>query len=229
MNNSEKLTEYTDSCRGDNKKQKIIEKYNIKPIIHTKILNGQALNGCCRDEIKDSYYQFVLEEENSKDRYYIVVGKHCADRFIDLGNLEKLSLFNPFQNIGGDNKSGKKDTKGNSEDGNQSNAMTPLNKELYQAINLLLIYWGGKPPYGKLEEILQYLRKNPTLNTQSWAIEKFNDILGKDATNKTLCEMIEYFKRDNPLIEFSFLNLDKVLENSQQKSNITGIDYGDYR
>lgn len=229
MNNSEKLIEYTDSCRCDNKKKEIIEKYNIQPIIHTRILNGQTFNGCCKDEIKDSYYQFILEEKNSKDRYYIVVGKHCADRFIDIGNLENPPLFNPLQNIGGDSKSGTKNTKGNGKEGNQSNVMTPLNKELYQAIHLLLIYWGGKPPYGKLEEILQYLRKNPTLDTQSWAIQKFNNILGKDATNKTLCEMIEYFSRDNQLIEFSFSNLEKVLEDNKQKSNITGIDYGNYR
>lgn len=129
------------NCHGSEAKPQVVAKYNIKPIIYTKLLNGQEIDGCC-GPITDKYYLFETEDKQTQDVGSFCVGSFCvgydcAVKFLVLINHPKSSLFNPFQaelkNQNGENAGtgiGK------------AQQMDPLNKELSDAIQILCSAWG---------------------------------------------------------------------------------------
>lgn len=80
---------------------------------------------------------------------------------------------------------------------------------------------GGYAPKGSLRKFLEYINSNPSRPTNSFAIVSFNRIVGKDAKRRTLTQIIEDIRTDNPkLRNFVFPLMQQVLADENQQSNL---------
>lgn len=205
------------NCRGDKAKSEIVSVYNLKPVVYIRLLNNQRIDGCC-GPITDKYYLFEAEHRETKILENFCVGYDCGDQFLRLINHPPVQLFNPFKA-----ETGVKVGNGNSgnDDGVNRQAFDPLNKELKNAIHILCSAWGGKAPQGGLRQFLEYINKNPSRRTNSFAITGFNRIVGKDAKGRTLTQIIEDVRSENPnLREFTFPLMKQVLAEEGCSSNL---------
>lgn len=203
------------SCWGNDAKLEIVEKYNIKPVVYTTLLNGQKIDGCC-GPITDKYYLFQTENKQTKEAGSFCVGRDCGEQFLKLINHSRISLFNPLQ-AEPKNQAGRNAGAGNV----NTQQIAPLNKELSDAIQILCAAWGGYAPKGNLQRFLEYINSNPSRPTNSFAVVTFNRIVGKDAKGRTLARIIEDIRRDNPRLRiFTFPLMQQVLEDENQLSNL---------
>ncbi|WP_019556494.1 hypothetical protein [Thiomicrorhabdus arctica] len=201
------------NCRGSEAKNKIVDSYNIKPIVYIRLLAGQKIDGCC-GPITDKYYLFEAEHKETKEIENFSVGYDCGDQFLQLTGHAPISLFNPFQAENGQGGGGE----GNNEAGTQ---IHPLNRELKNAIHLLCSAWGGYAPKGSMRKFLEYINNSPQRATNSFAVVSFNNIVGKDAKNRNLSQIISDIRADNPTLrEFAFPHMEKVLAEENKPSNL---------
>lgn len=204
------------SCHGDIAKRKLLAKYEIKPKLHTRILNGQRIQGCC-GPITDIYYLFEAKDRDTKKISDFYVGYDCAGQLLTLANLTDIVMFDPFKSSQDlTNKSSTNSTK-------QQKALIihPLNEELRNSIYLLCSAWGGKAPRGKLRNTIEYIEKMPQRPTDFFAIKEFNRIIEKDAKKRSLTQIINDMRFQNPnLRTFSFPLMEKALKDNGIKSNI---------
>ncbi|WP_067867882.1 hypothetical protein [Neptuniibacter marinus] len=199
------------NCRGDKAKLDIVSNYDIKPVVYVRLLSGQKINGCC-GPITDKYYLFEAENKQTKDIDTFCVGYDCGDQLLQLINHNPLQLFDPFQAQYGGQGGG---------NGGEAQQLHPLNKELRNAIHILCSAWGGKAPKAGLRKFLEYINKNPSRPTNSFAITSFNRIVSKDAKGRTLTQIIGDIRLKNPnLRNFSFPLMEQVLKDEKQTSNL---------
>ncbi|ASF41336.1 hypothetical protein CEH05_20065 [Halobacillus halophilus] len=93
------------------------------------------------------------------------------------------------------------------------NEWNPEAKELYNAINLLVIYWGNRPLDDFLAEFLADLRKYKNYQPYFKRVKSVNTILKNK--KKSTKDILDILKVDNPNIRsFSFCNLKKRLEDN---------------
>lgn len=201
------------NCRGNEAKDKIVASYNIKPIVYVRLLAGQRIDGCC-GPVTDKYYLFEAEHKETKKIENFSVGYDCGDQFLQLIGHEPISLFNPFkaENIQGGGGGGN----------NENEAQIhPLNRELKNAIHILCSAWGGYAPKGSMRKFLEYINKAPQRATNSFAIVGFNKIVGKDAKQRNLSEIINDLRVENPnLRNFTFPLMEAVLVEENETSNL---------
>lgn len=201
------------SCRGKEKKQALINQYELKPIAHLALLNNQRKQGCC-GKVTDRYYAFKATNRSTNEVKSFYVGYDCAEQLLELIGHEKLSLFNPLQstsiNIGG--------IRGKNTSSHP--LIAPLNIEMSNAINLLCITW-EQPPQSTLLSYLEYIRHNPSRPTKDFAVIGFNNILGKDRRRRTLSQMLEELRKDNQHMKhFSFPLMLDILKKHEQNINL---------
>jgi len=191
------------SCRGEKKKIEIVNEYNLTPIAHLSVLAGQEKQGCC-GKVTKRYYVFKAKHKKTNIEEIFYVGYSCAEQFLELINHDKLPLFNHLQSPGSKDPS-------HSVTGNKKEKVTPLNRELYNAIHILCAAW-DKPPKYSLLRSLEFIRNCPHISTKKFAVIKFNEILSKDAKKRSLTQILSDLKILNPnLRNFSFPYMDKVL------------------
>lgn len=144
------------NCFGEDRRQEIVNKYNLKPIAHVKLINGQIKSSCTGRELTDSYYCFSYESRTSSERGTFFCGNHAANDFISLANLMPLPLFNPLTQTGGN---------GGNTGGNVGQpTWDPVAKQLNDAINMLVVCWDTIPngPLALIQEgLLKFPRSKP--------------------------------------------------------------------
>ncbi|PHG45977.1 hypothetical protein [Bacillus wiedmannii] len=142
------------NCRGPENRVRLLEKYNVKPISHTKLLKGQVKRSCAKEMLTDEYYIFTYHAKNNiNESGTFVCGTHVARHFLELLHLEPLPLFNPLK---GNNENVDLNDNLNGNSGGGNIVWDPLAKELYNAINLLIVCW-DKALYGTLLRIKEEL------------------------------------------------------------------------
>lgn len=195
---------YQMNCKGHNKRIEIVSNYDLVPVNHYKLLNGQEKRSSTGYLLSDRYYLFKYKSKTDKnDSGSFLCGYVAGENFLKLLNHPPIRLFNPLSSVESKNieKNKNRISAASSEDKKE---WDPLNKELYQAVNLLCMFWDVQP-YGLFLDMILYLRNNPDKRTQKWAVLKFNEILGKDSFGRTLEEMIIEFKeKGNKLKSFAF-------------------------
>ena len=201
-------------CRGKENRISLIEKYEITPVSHLILLNGQTKRSAAEDKITREYYCFIYRKKNSEEKFdTFIVGNYVAKHFLELLNLEPLPLFNILK----DNQNIQNKSTGNITSVKKNN-WNPLAKELYNIINIILLAWDTSG--GILGEILmnvqKYYYKEPFLSN----IKSVNTIIGND--NRTIFQMLEFIKKSNDIKEFKFPLIDKILLENKIKNNITG-------
>ena len=199
------------SCWGTEAKQKIVDEYNLEPIIYVKLLDGQERQGCC-GVVTDKYYFFEAIHKTTNEVENLIAGYICAEQLLDLIGHTKLTLFNPLQGKNNGNNGGGQ--------GGNNTPMAPINRELMNAINLLCCAW-GRVPNRSLKSNLDYIRSIPKRPTNDFTIINFNHIVSYDIQKRTLTQIINDLRIDNPnLRQFSFENMKEVLVNNKEKSNL---------
>lgn len=216
------------NCREKHRREEIVENYNLNLIAFTKLLNGQDKNSCAGGKCTDVYYTFQYENKSNKyDNGSFFCGKVAAKNFMELANITPIKLFNPLLE---DNtyetkkesslnvKSSEKEKYPSSDD-DFKNKWDPVAEQFHNAINLIIVCW-NVPIYGKLArlkaDVMKYKYREPFIER----IEFVNDVIAKDKKNRTLTQMIEDLRNDNPTLKhFKFDLLKEKLNAEKIKSN----------
>jgi hypothetical protein len=209
----------TESCHGESRKRSLVERYTIKPIGFYRLLNGQQKPGCC-GTLTDRYYAFSATAKyptksatQDKEVSYFYVGLSCASQFLELNPHPPLPLFDPLRANNNDHNNG---NNGGREEFN--NQVSPINRELINAINLLLMAW-NEIPNGFLGAILKYTKENmerPNYNGVVW----FNDVVRRDPTSRNFETIVRDLRANNDFRDFTFEEMHRHLNATGKTSNI---------
>lgn len=192
-------------CRGANLRKKIVENYEVIPVLHTVLLNGQKKYSDAEAIIKNEYYIFKVIDKNNNEVKIIQCGMGAARDFLKYLNHPGLPIFNPIksENIDLKQKSNKKIINNSSDEWNSTA------KQLYNAIMWIIILWNSKPEtviFKFKDDIIKYRKYKPF----DFIILRVNNLLKKDRSGKTLIEKINSLKAKNKIkkdiCDFSLLN-----------------------
>lgn len=200
-------------CRGELLRKELVEMYDIKPIAYVKLLEGQEKKSCTKDLITDKYYCFSyrkkgLEKEEEKTVVWksFFCGYRAAKHFLDLLDEKPIKLFNPLTSESTSSNSGSSTRKTK-----EAKKWDPLTKQLYNALNILIIFW-DVAPYGAILDIKEKLNKYYYKEPFDSQIKAVNKILSKDASDRKLVDMIDILSSKNTMKSYGFDLISKRLE-----------------
>jgi len=201
-------------CRSPEVREKLVQEYDIKPIAHVRLLNGQERQSCTKDLLTDSYYCFSYRAKNGDVTGTFLCGTYAANHFLELIHHPKLTLFDPLAS----------ETVGTGTSSANGNAVLnetwhPAAKQLFNAINLLIICWGIAPG-SALQEIKIDLEKYKSRDPLPRQIKAINTIISRDKGGRTLQQMLDELRNKNNKIRmfrFDLLN-EALVKNNVEKS-----------
>jgi hypothetical protein len=201
-------------CRTKERREKMVEEFEIIPVAHIKLLNGQNKVSCTGDDLTDSYYCFEYRPKETSDNYEtFLCGIHAANHFLELLAKEKLPLFNPLiANTPSRTKGGLSSTG----DKNQLK-WNPIAKNLYESINLFIAVTDIVPSE-PIMTIKKNLEKYPNSRPFPSKIKSINTIFLKFFKGQTLQDMIEELRQNNNIKQYSFTILNSILSEEGIKS-----------
>lgn len=219
------------SCRGIERRDEIVKNYNLLIVSYTKLLYGQEKLSCAGPKIKNKYYTFkYTHKTNAADEGVFICGEPTGKEFITKAKLKSMPLFNPLTSLltveeqpaavvnDPQDQSGTGTAKGP----HKQTVEIPksgLEGELYIAINLIVICW-NMPLYGGLAKIQEKLLKYQSVFSIKKDVEFVNNILGKDYYKRTLVQIVEKLRANNPeLNEYSFPLINDYLKSIEKISN----------
>lgn len=207
-------------CRSSKVREKLIEEYDIKPISHVRLLNGQKFQSCTKDVLTDSYYCFSYRAKNSNIMGTFLCGTYAAEHFLKLIQHPKLKVFDPLvsENVGTQRSNGT-----NSDRGLNDDSWHPAARQLYNAINLIVICW-GQVPGGVLQKIKNEIENNKKREPLPRQIKGINTIISRDRGGRTLQQMLDDLRKNNNNIRdfhFNLLN-ESLIKNEVEPSFFGG-------
>ena len=188
-------------CRTDKVREEIVSRYELHPIAHLKLLDGQSKESCTGETLSDTYYCFSYKSRQSSESGSFYCGSHAAAHFLKLLNSKPLPLFNPLISVGGSTGNG---------GSNPGDTWDKVSKQLYNAINLILVKWDSSPgPAIKSikEDIENNFNKTPSLSL----VKSVNTIISRDKSGLTLQQMIAQLRSNNNIRVFAFNLLNAML------------------
>lgn len=192
--------------RGDENKAQIRQEWELVPTLHTRLLNGQEIICCCGDKVTTTYYRFDAKNRISGKHDVLFAADGCARKLLGIAPaIAPIPLFDPLRTApAGRNRGG-------GGDGANGPGMDPFNRELYEAIHLLLMCWGLPPsPNGPLAAILSDIRQAPNRRQLDRTAKSVNSVIGKG--RQTLTEMLQALPPQSPpLRTFDFLLMRQAL------------------
>lgn len=203
------------NCRTEKKRIEIVNDYTLIPHFYTRLLEGQTKMSCTGDKLTDKYYLFeYVSKKDPKDTGTFLCGSLAASHFLQLIGNPVIREFNPLKSTSPVNGSptGSKTGTGNAK-------WNDVTKELHDAICLLIICWDTQRD-GPLLKIKAALEEKPFQEPHYSKIKSVNTIISSDRPNKrTLTQMIEELRRDNPTLKiYSFEKLKAILDEKKIKS-----------
>ena len=135
-------------CRSEERRQYIVDNYNVVPVAHIQLLNGQTKHSDAGQTIENDYYIFEATSKVNGKKEIIQCGMTAARDFLKKINHEGLPLFNPLHGEGGTGKKGSKTSGGNE---SKEVKWNPIAKQLYNAIMWVIViidaeYYGAAEP-----------------------------------------------------------------------------------
>lgn len=203
-------------CRSSKVREQLVHEYNIKPIAHVRLLNGQKRKSCTKDLLTDSYYCFSYKaKEDSDIAGTFLCGTYAANHFLELIQLPRLMVFDPLvsENVG------TRKSNGTNRDRGLNDTWHPTAKQLFNAINLIVICW-EQVPGGVLQKIKDEIEKNKNREPLPGQIKAINTIISRDRKNRTLQQMLDDLRRNNNMIRdfhFNLLN-ESLIKNKVEPS-----------
>jgi hypothetical protein len=208
-------------CRTHEVRVKLVETNDIKPLTYSVVLNGQEKYGCCDSTpLIGKYFSFEYRNIlNPADAGVFFMGEFCGFDFIEILKAKNQNTFSPiFFDPYLRNSKKTRNSTNNQLSTDDFFKMTPLNKELFITINLICISW-NTAPHGNLSAIMNFCSASK-VDTQDWAIESVNRIIGKDALGRNLIKIYQELQDKYEIrSDYSFKNLkDIVLKNNWQNN-----------
>lgn len=197
----------------------MVQEYDIKPIAHVRLLNGQKRQSCTKDLLTDSYYCFSYKAKDSDVTGTFLCGTYAANHFLELIQHPKLKVFDPLvsENVGA------RTSNGTNGDGGLNDTWHPTAKQLFNAINLIVICW-GQVPGGVLQKIKNEIEENKNRRPLLRQIKAINTIISRDRGGRTLQQMLDDLrKNDNKIRDFNF----NLLNESLIKNKVEPSFFGD--
>lgn len=201
------------NLRGKENRINFVEKYDITPVSHQRLLNGQVKKSVGGSKITNRYYCFLYNRKGESYQKTFTCGYYIAEHLLELTNQEKLPLFNPL-------KSEKRNTRNNEINNNNERnenhrQRNELAFQLSDAIYLFNAYW-----YDDIDRILANILRemnkyyyNQTYNrTVKARIKAVNTIFRKCLPNKKMTDVINELSKNNDIKEYNFDLLNRVLE-----------------
>lgn len=134
-------------CRSTERRQWIVDNYNVVPIAHIQLLAGQTKHSDAGSMIENDYYIFHAIDKASGRREIIQCGMGAARDFLRLIEHEGLPLFNPLHGEGGEGGAGGHSGGNPSENGGRRpvEVWNPTSKQLFNAIMWIILIIDAKP------------------------------------------------------------------------------------
>lgn len=205
--------------RGDENKERIRREWDFLPVLHTHLLNGQSIQCCCERSVTTTYYRFDATHRISGKRDVLFAhAQGCARKLMGIApTIAPIPLFNPLQAA-----PAAQGPRGGGAGGDGAGAgarMHPFNRELYEAIHLLLMCWGQQQASGgPLVEILDEIRRAPEAALPHWKAKSVNTVIEKGKSKQTLTAMLQALPPQNPPMRvFDFPLMHRALEGHRDK------------
>jgi hypothetical protein len=205
-------------CRGHEKRVLLVKKYEIIPVTHLPLLNGQIRYSAAEGTLTKECYYFSYRKRDSDEEYKtFICGIFVADDFLKLLKMKPLPIFSILKNEirvsnNQKNKTNKKDTR-------QVEKWDPLALEVYRIINIILMTWNTNG--GILSEILIKIRNDFKKTPDLKYIKSVNTIISKDSEKRSIYQMLENMKTVNNIKDYKFPLVEKVLLDNNIINNIT--------
>lgn len=194
-------------CRSEKTRQYIVDNYNVVPVAHIQLLNGQTKHSDAGQTIENDYYIFEATSKVNGKKEIIQCGMTAARDFLKKINHEGLPLFNPLHGEGGtEKKSGKTSGSGESKEVEWN----PVAKQLFNAIMRVIIIIDAKPDtpiFGIREKVWRYKSYEPFRSQ----VKAVNTIVGKNIVGKTLTQAIDELRHDNDIRD-EMCQFDKLVD-----------------
>ena len=206
-------------CRGKKTREQLVHDFEIVPLAHVKLLNGQTKKSCAGPDVEEYYVFSYRSHANRKDVVTFVCGITAANDFINLIQrqnpaVNRLPLFDPLAGLGQVGNANNAGRAGAGRGVQQVPNWNPIAKELYEAIGMICIMWNLNNVSDALESVLFNLIKNPMQIPSNSDIHRINTIISKKfninvgnqrVTNLALCFqdfMVRHGEPNPPLIQF---------------------------
>lgn len=207
-------------CRGEKTREQLVHDFEIMPLAHVRLLNGQTKESCAGPTLDREYYIFSYRSYiDANDTGTFICGITVANDFINLIQqqnpaVNRLPLFDPlagFGQVGNANNVGRV---GTGRGVQQVANWNPIAKELYDAIGIICIMWNLNNVGGALKSVLFNLVGNPMWIPNNSDIRSINTIISSHfnisvnnqrVANLALCFqnfMVEHGVNNPPLIQF---------------------------
>lgn len=194
-------------CRSEERRQYIVNNYNVVPVAHIQLLNGQTKHSDAGQIIENDYYIFEATGKVNGKKEIIQCGMTAARDFLKKINHEGLPLFNPLHGVGETGENG-----GRNSGDNKSKKVkwNPIAKQLYNAIMWVIVIIDAKPNtaiYEIKEKVWEFKSYKPFQSR----VKAVNTIIGKNIVGKTLTEAIDELRHDNDIRD-GMCEFDKLIE-----------------
>lgn len=183
-------------CRSIEKRQWIIENYNVTPVTHIQLLAGQTKHSDAGKIIQNDYYIFEAVDKSNGEKEIIQCGMGAARDFLKLLNHKGLPIFNPLHRgeLVGGVENGRARAGGDVRRAETN--WNPIARQLYNAIMWIIIIIDAKPDTPIFEirdKVYRYKDREPF----SKQIRAVNTIIRKNLPNTTLTEAINNLRVEN--------------------------------
>ncbi|WP_374788619.1 hypothetical protein [Brucella oryzae] len=165
------------SCFGDAQRQNLVDTYEVQPISHCTLLEGQTRRGCARPLTRE-YYIFQATHRSTQQVETFYAGRDSGPAILTLLGHAPLPLTDPFPSIANGAEAqnqGGAHAVGVPAIVNQQN-WTQINVQLNRAIDLTCMLWDTNPR-GLFKLIKQSIFSNPQEDIDPYLIENFNNAL----------------------------------------------------
>lgn len=183
-------------CRSTERRQWIVENYNVVPVAHIQLLAGQTKRSDAGAIIENDYYIFEAVNRGSGAKEIIQCGMGAAGDFLRLLNHDGLPLFNPLHGEGGGQGGNPGGNLGGNGGRREAEEWNPTVKQLYNAIMWVILIIEAKPntKIFELRKTVYRLKDKAPYDTQ---VKGVNTIIERTLGGKTLTEVIEELREKN--------------------------------
>lgn len=207
-------------CRSTEKRQWIIEKYNVIPVAHIQLLKGQIKHSDAGRIIENDYYIFEAINKSDGSKEIIQCGMGAARDFLRMLNHKGLPIFNPLhkgeivEHEIGRTRIGEYNRK------TEIN-WNPIARQLYNAIMWIIIIIDAKPntPIFEIKDRVYRFKNKEPFDSQIRAV---NTIIGNSLKNFTLTEIINNLGKENDIRD-DVCQFDLLINSIKDMTNKDGV------
>ena len=191
-------------CRTHERREWIVAHYNVKPLIHVRLVDGTVFQGDAGRELSYSCVIFCCEDKAKKEQTLIKCGRKAAAYFCKLLNIKMPRIFNPLkEDLRTANTKGKKS-------GNDCEKWEPSKRKLADVLYLFLYRYKIEDSNHTAFKILSHLEKNKHRYPKVSEMKMVNTLL--KGYNTTARDLVEYLEMNNKIREFDFHIFAETLE-----------------